>query len=174
MKKVWLLVAVVVFLYSGGAMQSRATAFQAVSTLSAEAQTIVDVVSSFYKEHIRSLEEPDLRMDWRTMPQVSTVFVRKIEELLAEAAKTEPGYLGYDPFLMAQDWPETMEYDVPVIDGDTAELVAYTVWGTRRYPLCVTLAHADGLWRITDIIDMEMPDVEGFECGGLKTAQDAK
>ena len=140
-----------------------------------EGEAIVKVVSTFYKGYIKALDTSDKKYSWRKQTEVDPSFVRKIDALIEEAKK-EDGFLGYDAILMAQDWPrEEMEYATPVIKGDTAEIVAYTVWGDNKNPLCVTLAKKDTHWRITDVIDMDWFEGEEIlECGGIKRAPKEK
>ena len=135
-----------------------------------EAETIVKVVSTFYKGYIKALDTSDKKYSWRKQPEVDLSFVRKVDALIEEAKK-EGGFLGYDAILMAQDWPrEEMEYAAPVVKGDTAEIIAYKDWGGgNKSPLCVTLSKKDAQWRITDVIDMDWFEGEEIlECGGLK------
>ena len=140
-----------------------------------EGETVIKVVSTFYTGYIKSLETSDRTYRWRVQPEVDPSFVSKIDALI-DKAKKEDGFLGYDPILMAQDWPrEKMEYATPIIKGNTAEIIAYTVWSGDKVPLCVTLASKEGAWRITDIIDMRwFEGEEAFECGGLKKAPNGK
>jgi len=136
-----------------------------------EVETIVKVVSTFYKGYIKSLETSDETYRWREQPEVDPSFVSKIDALLAEAQEENEEYgLGYDAILMAQDWPQRMEYAIPIIKGDTAEIIAYKDWGGGdKSPLCVILSQKDTQWRIVDIIDMRwFEGEERLECGGLK------
>ena len=143
----------------------------ASQAVAGEAEIILKTVSTFYKGYITSLDTSDETYRWQEQPEVDPSFVRKLDALIEKATKEEGG-LGYDPLLMAQDWPrEDMEYVTPVIKGTTAEMIAYTVWGDSKQPLCVTLANKKGVWRITDVIDMIWYDgEEKLECGGLKRA----
>ena len=138
-----------------------------------EVEAVVGVVSTFYTNYIETGKDPEKSMNLRQYPEVSAVFVDKIDELLKEAASTEPGFLGYDPILMAQDFPDSMEYATPVINGDSAELIAYKIWGDSKSPLCVALAKQEGQWRITDIIDMHHQESE-CQCGGMTISGDQK
>jgi hypothetical protein len=142
-----------------------------------EAEIIVKTVSTFYKGYLKSLDTSDKKYSWREQSEVDPSFVRKIDVLIGEAQKSEPGFLGYDPILMAQDWPrEEMGYATPVMKGDIAEIIVYKNWGGgHKNPLCVTLSKKDAQWRITDIIDMDWFEGEKIlECGGLKKAPKEK
>ena len=138
-----------------------------------DARAVVGVVSTFYKNYTASLhrrfagKQDDY--DFRKQPEVDAAFVRKIDTLIADAQK-EYGALEYDPILMAQDAPAGMRYAKPVIKGDSAELIAYTLWGDEasKHALCVSLAKKGGLWRIVDVMDMEFEETRR-ECGGMKT-----
>ena len=138
-----------------------------------EVGAVVGVVSTFYTNYLKAAKDPEVRMGFQQHPELSAVFVAKIDALLQEAASTEPGFLGYDPILMAQDFPDSMEYATPVINGDSAELIAYKIWGDSKSPLCVALAKQEGQWRITDIIDMNFQESE-CQCGGMTAAGDPK
>ena len=146
------------------------------SAATSEGETIVNVVSTFYKGYITSLDTSDKTYRWRKQPEVDPSFIRKIDAII-DKAKKEDGFLGYDPILMAQDWPrEEMEYATPVIKGDIAEIIANKNWGGGdKSPLCVTLSKKEAQWRITDAIDMVWHEGEAIlECGGLKKAPKGK
>ena len=132
-----------------------------------EADTIVSVVSAFYTKYLKLNMSVDL-LDWlRRQPEADAAFVEEIEKLFKEVENSEEGYLGYDPVLMAQDFPERMQYDRPVVDGASAELIAYTLWGEgSKSPLCVSLIKREGAWRITGVLDMR--DEEAKACGGME------
>ena len=136
-----------------------------------EAESVVEVVSTFYRNYISALEAYDSTYKWSEQPEVDPDLIKKIAALFDEVEEDEDGerILGYAPILMAQDWPATMEYATPIINGDVAEIIAYTVWGDNKVPLCVTVANREDVWRITDIIDMRHFDGETpFKCGGMK------
>ena len=134
-----------------------------------EAETVTATVSAFYKKYIASLEALEQPFSLREQPEIAPSFADKIDALVAEAESEEPGFLGYDPVLMGQEWPPNMLYDAPVILGNRAEIIAWKNWGESRNPLCVVLGKSGKTWRITDVIDMDWYDGEAIlECGGLK------
>jgi len=139
-----------------------------------DADAITDVVSTYYKNYIeatrKSLAGEKTGYHFLKQPELDAVFVQKIEKLFKDAEDEDDGILGYDPILMAQDIPEGMQYAKPLITGDTAEVIAYTVWGPGpddKSPLCASLSKKENVWRITDVIDMKWED-EKQECGGMK------
>jgi hypothetical protein len=80
------------------------------------------------------------------------------------------GFLGYDPILMAQGTPQDMQHATPLIQGTSAELVASLLWGgDNKSAICVSLAHREGAWRITNALDMQTEEKQQ-ECGDMKTA----
>ena len=172
------LMATLVFTASTAlAADGAANTSDAGTVSSDEAEAVVGVVSSFYKKYIDSIEGDAAEMNLRQCPEVDAAFVKKLEDLVAEAEK-EDGFLGYDPILMSQDVPGHMEYASPVINENeaTAELIANKFWGESKHPICVALTKKSGTWRITDVTDMEWHDIEGeetLECGGLKKAPKA-
>ena len=71
---------------------------------------------------------------------------------------------------MAQGTPQDMQHATPLIQGTSAELVAYLLWGgDNKSAICVSLAHREGAWRITNALDMQTEEKQQ-ECGGMKTA----
>jgi len=139
-----------------------------------DADAITGVVSTYYKRHIeatrKSLAGTKTGYDFLKQPEVDAAFVQKIEKLFKDAEDEDDGILGYDPILMAQDIPEGMQYAKPLIFGDRAEIIAYTVWGPNpddKSPICVSLSKNEEVWRITDVIDMKWEE-EKQECGGMK------
>ena len=70
-----------------------------------EAETIVKVVSTFYKKYINADKASDSTYNWRKQPEIDPVFVKKIDALFDEAEEDEDGarVLEYDPILVAQD-----------------------------------------------------------------------
>ena len=140
-----------------------------------DAGSLVSVVSIFYKNYIEAMlkdfagEKVDY--DFRQQHEVDVAFVQKIEKLIKDAEDSEFGSLEYDPILMAQDMPEGMQYVEPVIKGDSAELIAYTLWsGGSKNAICVSLVKKANGWRIIDVIDMEEEETIQ-ECGGMKTGR---
>ena len=130
-----------------------------------DAGAVVGVVSTFYTNYIKALRgNADYPLS--RQPQVDASFAQKIDALIADAQKSAPGFLDYDPILMAQDVPEGMEYAKPAINGDSAELVAYALWsGGSKHAIRISLVKKDNAWRITDVIDMETPDASSEDKG---------
>jgi len=136
------------------------------------ADAILGVVSTYYKRHIemtrKSFDGEKTGYDFLKQPELDAVFVQKIKKLFKDAEDEDGGILDYDPILMAQDIPESMQYAKPLIIGDRAEIIAYTVWGPDdKNPLCVSLSKKENVWRITDIIDMKWEEGKQ-ECDGMK------
>ncbi len=57
---------------------------------------------------------------------------------------------GYDPFLCAQDIPDSVTVDEATISGDTASVAVHTSFAGHAFQ--VDLKLVDGQWKISDII----------------------
>ena len=156
-------------LWLAAGMVAVAASTQSAQAVQNDAEAVTATVSAFYTKYIASLEVMNQPFSLREQPEIASSFADKIDALVAEAASEEPGFLGYDPVLMAQDWPPNMAYNAPVILGNRAEIIAWKDWGDSRNPLCVVLGKSGKTWRITDVIDMDWYEGEPIlECGGLK------
>ena len=131
-----------------------------------EADSIVQVVSAFYKSFLSEDGFGSESYDWTKQPELDPAFVAKAERLINE------NLVDAHPVLWGQDKPLDMEYLTPVITGDTAEIIVNKAFGEGDMAsLCVTLSKKDAQWRITDVIDMDWYEgVATLECGGLKRA----
>jgi hypothetical protein len=94
--------------------------------------------------------------------QIDHSFAKKIDQMLLKAMQEDPeiGGLEYDPILMAQDIPESIDYDEPDINDRDATITVYTEWNkhnelfkSHKSPIKVVLHKSGKEWRITDIID---------------------
>ena len=134
-----------------------------------DAEAVTATVAAFYKNYIASFDDMETPFILRDQAEIDPSFTDRIAALFAQAEDTEPGFLGYDPILMAQDVPSGMAFSEPVLFGDRAEIIAWTEWGEdSRNPLCVVAGKTGGVWRITDVIDMHPYEDEPIlECGGM-------
>ena len=165
------------FLAAGAAMLFSPQAMAAEG----DAEAVVRVVSTYYKNYIaatlKSMAGKKTDYHFLKQPEVDAAFVQKIEKLFKDAEdEEETGLLPYDPVLMAQDVPRrSMQYAKPLIFGDRAEIIAYTVWGPNqddKSPICVSLVKKEGVWRITDVINPNHEEEEERrECGRMKTKE---
>jgi hypothetical protein len=111
------------------------------------------VVESFYEWYLgyigdRASDEmrnPLVDGAYRSSEYLSEAFVQKVDDLLASF---EHG--GYDPFLCAQDIPESISADKAMVSGDAASVMVHTSFA--GHSLQVDLQQFEGQWKISDII----------------------
>ena len=139
---------------------------------------IVKVVSAFYADYIKCSDaEKDpcsgenIPAFLAKRPDVEPEFTKKITGLITNAYKEPDGEgLEFDPILLAQEAPEKISYDKPIITGDSAEMIMHK--GSAEFPsaACIALSKKNGAWRIRDIIDMD-DENDRPACGGLKAGK---
>ena len=114
---------------------------------SSEAMSVAPetVVESFYNWYLGYPGNPLVDGAYRSSEYLTTEFVRKADEIIASFDKG-----GYDPFLCAQDIPESFAVNEAVISGDEAGVVVHTSFEGHMFT--VDLQRVDGQWKITDII----------------------
>ena len=128
-----------------------------------EVDGIEEAVVGFYEKYLNAVQT-DRELDLKEQQAIHPALAKKIENLFQEAEKTEPGFLGYDPILMAQDAPIRLEYDMAGVDTPFAAMLVHTVWDeNNKNSLCVYLYKEDGKrlingWRIFEIADLSDPD----------------
>jgi hypothetical protein len=92
--------------------------------------------------------------------EIAHSFAQKIDEMILEAMQDDegPGGLEFDPILMAQDTPTSLEYSKPVVNGQQGTVTVHTVWGTdqnaSKGSIKVSLYKTGKSWRIVDISDL--------------------
>jgi len=125
-------------------------AYAGAPTLSGQVQAPAEVVASFcdwYLGYIRDGEElrnPMVDGAYRSSDYLADAFIAEVDETLASF---DGG--GYDPFLMAQDIPQSITVGEEMVDGDEAQVRAETSF--PGHALTVSLARLDGRWQITGI-----------------------
>jgi len=90
--------------------------------------------------------------------EIAHSFAQKIDKIMLEAMRDEEEEgLNYDPILLAQDVPESLEYGEPIAKNQQGEITIYQLWGydqdVHKRPIKVFLYRTGKSWRITDIID---------------------
>lgn len=124
---------------------------------------VEETVHNFYEKYLNAVQN-NVEFDLKKQQEILPAFAKKIENLIQEAEKTEPGFLGYDPILMAQGVPIRLEYDVTGVGTPFAAALVHKVWDENtKDSLCVYLykeeydeSHLDN-WRIFEIVDMNDP-----------------
>jgi len=119
-----------------------------------------DVVSDFYAWYLGSIDlkagrNPLVDRAYRSSGFLSEDFVARVDALLDSFQ-----HGGYDPFLLAQDVPESVEVGEAVVSGDTAQVPMETSFEGHRF--LVALKRIDGAWKIDDVDQMPDAIVESF------------
>ena len=153
---------------------------------SPEVLSVRNTVAAFYNDYFRLYDagdEPgdsviDMGKGARIVdflyerPDVDSSFAEKIDRLVTSLLQ-DPEIRGLpsDPLVMSRALPLEMQFDDPVIAENKADIIAYTLWdkGARR-PICLSLVKTDAVWKIENIIDMNLPGGMS-ECGGKKAGQ---
>jgi hypothetical protein len=103
-----------------------------------------EVAQSFYNDY-QAMDSSLLSEDaYKTNPYLNADAVKYIDEVVAGFG--EGG--AYDPFICAQDMPDTFTAAEAVINGSQAVVEVESSWGTRTK---VTLDVTDGEWKISKI-----------------------
>ena len=136
---------------------------------------IVKTVTDFYADYAKCTAQEQDNCNGENIPaflakrpDVDPEFTKKITNLVTNAYKEPDGEgLEFDPILLAQELPEKISCDKPIIAGDSAEMIMHK--GSAEFPsmACIALSKKDGVWRIRDIIDMDDEETRPA-CGGLK------
>ena len=112
----------------------------------APAQVVTDFYN-WYLGYIRGAEEmrnPLVDGAYRSSEYLADSFIAKVDEAVASFDRG-----GYDPFLMAQDIPQSVTVGEASVDGDEAWVRVETSF--EGHVLTVTLKRLDGRWQITGI-----------------------
>ena len=167
--------AFAVGLLAAGLFAASPRAALAADAAADDSARIVNVVSAFYADYSKCSDaekDPcngeDIPAFLAKRPDVEPEFTKKITGLVANAYKEPDGEgLEFDPILLAQEAPEKISYDTPIIAGDSAEMIMHK--GSAEFPsvACIALSKKDGAWRIRDIIDMDDQETRPA-CGGLQ------
>lgn len=127
---------------------------------SAEAQLVdevlpEDLVRGFYGWYLGAIDleggsNPLVDRSYRSSEFLSGDFVAEVDALLDSF---EAG--GYDPFLLAQDVPDSIEVGEALVAGDAAQVHVQTSFSGHGF--LVYLTQMDGTWKIDDVVPT--PDV---------------
>jgi hypothetical protein len=102
------------------------------------------VVKSFYNWYAGYPGNQLVDGAYRPSEYLTTEFIRKVDEIIASFDKG-----GYDPFLCAQDIPESFTVDEGVISGKEANVVVHTSF--EGHIFTIDLQQVDEQWKIADI-----------------------
>jgi hypothetical protein len=112
----------------------------------APAQVVVDFYN-WYLGYIRGeegLRSPLVDGAYRSSDYLADAFIAEVDEIVASFDKG-----GYDPFLMAQDVPQSVTVGEATVEGDEAQVRVDTDF--EGHALTVTLERLNGQWQITGI-----------------------
>jgi hypothetical protein len=90
--------------------------------------------------------------------------VQKVDAIVAAFDKG-----GFDPFLCAQDVPQSFSFDEPIVSGDIARVVVRTSF--EGHAFTVALLRESGAWKISDVL-CEVADAEETSFGSWQTFSD--
>lgn len=136
-----------------------------------EADSVMSVVYTFYKNYMATDGVYSVTEYLRAQTEVDAAFVEQLESAYKEAENSGLESLDHDPVLMAQDYPHFMQYSRPVINGASANVIAYGIWRMGgSYPICVSLVKKTDAWRISSVNHMDVKFGGSRDCGGMKPA----
>ncbi len=113
-----------------------------------------EVVKSFYDLYIGSINAAraagEMRNyladgSYRDLPYLSDEWIAEVDEILASFERG-----GYDPFLQAQDIPESFDVEAAQVDGERATVIVHTYWNGSDLvrDLEVELVQSESGWLI--------------------------
>jgi hypothetical protein len=108
-------------------------------------------VAGFYSWYIwyaRNVGNPLADGVYRSSEYLTEEFVQKVDGIISSFDKG-----GYDPFLCAQDVPESFTVADAVMSGDQASLVVHTSF--EGHAFTVEVSEMNGRWAISDVICAE-------------------
>lgn len=119
-----------------------------------------DVVADFYKWYLGSIDlaagrNPLAERAYRSSELLTEEFVAGVDELLDSFERG-----GYDPFLLAQDVPTSVDMGETVVSGDSAQVQVETSF--EGHGFLVSLRRIDRAWKIDDVDPMPNVTVESF------------
>ena len=143
--RMWLGAGLIVCILLGGG------GFLASQAASRARLTPAEVVESFYAEYLAGAKDvgearsdPLADASYRSSAHLAPEFVQKVDALIASFDRG-----GYDPFLCAQDIPETVTVADAKVSSDQATVTMKTSFA--GHSLMVQLELAAGQWQIIDI-----------------------
>jgi hypothetical protein len=121
---------------------------------SPKAMTPEAAVKGFYDWYLTSCARDEGAGDWisplsdgryRSSEYLTEEFVREVDETIASFDKR-----GYDPFLCAQDVPQSFIIKDTVVSGDAAQVIVRTSFEGHRFT--VTLKRTGEIWKIDGVL----------------------
>jgi hypothetical protein len=82
---------------------------------------------------------------FRTSGLVTDGFIKKIDQIGADA-KASGGFIDFDPFVCAQQIPQSIKYSPGPINGDSATVVAHLKFGPSVEDVSYQLKRVAGDW----------------------------
>jgi hypothetical protein len=118
---------------------------------------VVEAFYTWYLDYIGDRASGEMRNPlvdgaYGSSEYLSEDFIQQIDELLASFDQG-----GYDPFLCAQDIPDTFGVEQTQVSDDQASVILHQIWnaGTEyesTQDVTVELRKVDGEWKIADVI----------------------
>jgi hypothetical protein len=122
----------------------------------------IDAFYSWYLWYVREVGNPLVDGAYRSNEYLSAGLVQKADAILASFDKG-----GFDPFLCAQDIPQSITIEDAVMSGDIARSVVRTNF--QGHGFTVALQRIDGRWEIGDILcEIEETDKDGASTGSTR------
>ena len=114
----------------------------------APAQVVTDFYDWYlgYSRGAEEMRNPLVDGAYRSSEYLADGFIAEVDETVASFDRG-----GYDPFLMAQDVPQSVTVGEAIFDGDNKAQVRVET-SFEGHALTVTLQRIDGRWQITGII----------------------
>jgi hypothetical protein len=82
---------------------------------------------------------------YRSSPYLTEGFVQKVDAIVTSFDKG-----GFDPFICAQDVPQSFSSEKTIESGDTARVVVHTSFDGHTFT--VALLREAGVWKISDVL----------------------
>jgi len=116
------------------------------------------VVESFFQWYLAYPDNALVDGAYRSNEYLTEAFVQRVGGIIASFDKG-----GYDPFLCAQDVPESVTLEEAVVSGDTARIAVHTSFPGHAF--IVALQRVDGQWRMGDVL-CEFDEVSDVQTEG--------
>jgi putative hemolysin len=120
-----------------------------------EATTPVEVTENFYNWYFDYIGEPDTEgmknplvdRAYRSSPHLTAAYITKVDMILTSFDQG-----GYDPFLQAQDFPQSFTVEEDYTAESDACVIVHEQWtGSPTRDLTIDLVREDGAWKINNI-----------------------
>jgi hypothetical protein len=100
---------------------------------------------NWYLGYARDVGNPLVDKAYQSSEYLTDGFIEQVDQILASFDRG-----GYDPFLCAQDVPESVVVDEAVISGDGASLTVNTSF--EGHAFTVELQQANSRWTISNVV----------------------